>query len=230
MIRLSQKERDDLHASLARLAAEALRLIDNAFPVQKELQYTIGVKLGDCTTKRARFDAHEDGYFTYITIPNLNQHYPAPVTPALRTGISTADISAEWLQTLIQHFGDFPDDASTAEETVEDSSAESSTEDDTVSDNLAAGNSNIGGFTSDGETTENLISENLTVEEAAAEESLAEDGTGDAISENLIAEDSSAEDASEEGEVFHNVWNATTEENGSDNADTWTPSDYADDW
>jgi hypothetical protein len=212
MIRLSRKERDDLHTSVARLAAEALRLIDNAFPVQKELQYTIGDKLEDCTTKRARFNAHEDGYFTYLTIPNLNQHDPTPVAPALLTGISTADMSAEWLQTLIQHFGDFPDDASTAEETVEDSSAESSTGDDAISENLAAGDSNIGGFNSDGKTTENLISENLTVEESAAEESPMEHDLGDAISGNLIAEDSSAEDASKEGEVFHNVWYATTEE------------------
>jgi hypothetical protein len=119
---------------LERLLTRACKLVTDAFPVEEDLHERHGNEYVRCTKKRANFDSHKDEWLTYLTIPNLNQDdpydrdetaEPAPV-PTIIPGITTADVSTELLQMLIEHFSDDADDDSTSEE--------SATEDDSTSD------------------------------------------------------------------------------------------------
>jgi hypothetical protein len=118
----SKKERRQLTQHLDVLVRKASLRIEAAFPVIKSYVYVepVGFEIFEdqfeeeehlhYTADRAHHDAHMDGYFTYMKIPDelpWDTQSPVAVAPpgnnALVAGISVANATPGWIQALENH-------------------------------------------------------------------------------------------------------------------------------
>jgi hypothetical protein len=139
--KLNQWERRQMRSCVERLLTRACKLVNDAFPVETDHYERYGGKSVWCTKKRANFDSHKDEWLTYVMAPNLKQDKtvePA-TTPTIVSGISTADVSTELLQKLIDHFGGDADDESTSEESAAEDNSTSEIAGETTAEDDAAG-------------------------------------------------------------------------------------------
>jgi hypothetical protein len=113
---LSKEQLRELEQHLHCLVREANHVIELAFPVITVREHSMGVFDTDqdwlstyveFTTARARYDAHYDGYFTYLKVPDIlpwdpeNDHGPSHTL----TSVNLTDVSPEWLTALEHHYG-----------------------------------------------------------------------------------------------------------------------------
>jgi hypothetical protein len=109
MVHLSKEQLRELEQQLHRLVQDANSLIDAAFPVVVVWEHSMGVSQDYCefTTTRAEYDAHYQGYFTYLKVPDRIPWNPEDVhgvSPTV-TVVNFTDVSPEWIPALANHYG-----------------------------------------------------------------------------------------------------------------------------